>query len=76
MNKTLQREKIANSDLYDVDVALDLYNEYNPDKAITKMSPEPKLSDFYTPSEYQKHGEYIIITLGMTLVSFLAYKFI
>ena len=43
-----------------------------------KLPPlkEPKLSDFYTPSETQKSGELLFIVGGLGLTSVLLYKYV
>ena len=41
---------------------------------VTKQAPEPKLSDFYTPSEDQKNREIGFVVTGMLITGFIAWK--
>ena len=38
------------------------------------LTPEPKLSDFYHPSEGPKNGELLFVTLGAGLATYTLYK--
>lgn len=75
LNVELQKQKLAENDFTDVDVAMEIYKEYHPDKNIV-MSPKPVLSQFYTPGKTQQYGEYAIIASGMTLAGIVVFKFL
>ncbi|CAC5387162.1 unnamed protein product [Mytilus coruscus] len=53
INEQLQKEHHAEHTFEDVDQAMKQYY-YITSKQLTPLSPKPKLSDFYTPSEDQK----------------------
>ncbi|CAC5378385.1 unnamed protein product [Mytilus coruscus] len=57
INEQLQKEHHAEHTFFeDVDQAMKQYY-YITSKQLTPLSPKPKLSDFYTPSEDQKNRE-------------------
>ena len=56
------------------DEALKLYNRTHPDKNLNLT--EPVFSDYYRPSKDQKFYEMIYVAGGMTLVSFIATRFL
>ena len=74
------KEKHAESRFNELSVAMRRYNEVYGDK-LSDLRPEPKLSDFYTPSEGQHNGELIIhyslfIAISMVgLGALLYYKY-
>ena len=39
-------------------------------KQIKPLPPEPKLSDFYHPSESQKNGELLFVAVGTGIVTY------
>ena len=43
-------------------------------KQIKLLPPEPQLSDFYHPSEVQKNGELLLVTVGKLLVTYAPYN--
>ena len=74
LNERLRKEKHATYTFRQVDDAMQHYSEMFPDDDDVLLS-EPKLSDFYTPSEDQKDKEIAFVTLGMTgLFLYSAYK--
>ena len=52
--------------------------EYYPvfAKQIKPPPPEPKLSDFYLPSEAQKNGELLFVAVGMGIATYALYKYL
>ena len=73
LNERLRKEKHATYTFRQVDEAMQHYSEMFPDDDV--LLSEPKLSDFYTPSEDQKDKEIAFVTLGMTgLFLYSAYK--
>ena len=45
-------------------------------KRIKPLPPEPKLSDFYHPSEAQKDGELLFVEVGTDTVTSALYKYL
>ena len=45
-------------------------------KQIKSLPPEPKLSDFYHPSETQKSGELLFVTLGTGFAAYALYRYL
>ena len=45
-------------------------------KQIKPLLPEPKLSDFYHPSECQKNGELLFVTVGTGTATYALYKYL
>ena len=39
-------------------------------KRIKLLPPEPQLSDFYHPSQVQKNGELLLVTVGTGLATY------
>ncbi|CAC5359220.1 unnamed protein product [Mytilus coruscus] len=62
INEQLQKEHHAVQTFEDVDQAMKQYY-YITSKQLTPLSPKPKLSDFYTPSEDQKKIEKLHLLL-------------
>jgi hypothetical protein len=62
-----KKERQGAEEFINVDQAMKDYYYF------TKKSPEPKLSDFYTPSEDQKKRE-IGFVAGMIVTGFIAWK--
>ena len=65
---------IASQNFEGTDEALKLYNRTHPDKILNLT--EPVFSDYYRPSKNQKTYEMIYVAEGMTLVSFIAARFL
>ena len=63
-----KKEKEGIVEYEDVDKAMKEYYFF------TKKSLEPKLSDFYTPSEDQKKREIGFVVAGMIVTGFIAWK--
>ncbi|CAC5379965.1 unnamed protein product [Mytilus coruscus] len=73
INEQLQKEHHAEHTFEDVDQAMKQYY-YITSKQLTPLSPKPKLSDFYTPSEDQKKREIAFVVGGMVLTGFVVWK--
>ena len=68
MNKKRKKERQGAQEFDNVDRAMKDYYYF------TKKSPEPKLSDLYTPSEDQKKREIGFVVAGMIVTGFVAWK--
>lgn len=66
LDKVRAKEQKTSADFRNVDEAFRLYNSV--------MGEEPKLSDFYVPSETQKQSEYLFIIGGVIVSGVVAYK--
>ena len=75
INEQMQKEHHAEKTFDDVDQAMKQYY-YITGKQLDPLPPEPKLSDFYTPSPDQQNREIAFIVLGMGATAFVAYKLI
>ena len=75
INRKLMNEKHAESRFNELSDAMRKYHEIYGEK-LSDLRPEPKLSDFYTPSEEQHNGELTFITISMVgLGALLYYKY-
>ena len=45
-------------------------------KQIKPLPPKPQLSDFYYPSEAQKNGELLFVTVGTGIATYALYKYL
>ena len=45
-------------------------------KKIKPLPPEPRLSDFYHPSESQKNGELLFVGVGIGIATYALYKYL
>ena len=45
-------------------------------KNVKPLPPEPKLSDFYHPSENQKNGELLFVVVGTGIATYALYKYL
>lgn len=75
INEEVQKEHHAVQTFDDVDQAMKQYF-YITGKQLDPLPPEPKLSDYYTPSPNQQDREIGFIVLGMAATGFIAYKFL
>ncbi len=66
LDRVCVNEQKTSADFRNVDEAFRLYNSV--------MGEEPKLSDFYMPSETQKQSEYLFIIGGVIISGAVAYK--
>ena len=75
INNRLRQEKHAEERFNELSVAMKRYHQAFGEK-LSELPPEPKLSDFYTPSEDQHNAELAFITISMVgLGAFIYYKF-
>ena len=73
INKRLREKNEARAYISNVDEAmLEYYQVFA--KQIKSLPPEPQLSDFYLPSESQKNGELLFVTVGTGLPAYAVYK--
>ena len=72
------KENIAAQDLSNTDEALKLYNRVHEavDQPQISLGKEPDFGDYYKPSDSQKTGEIVYVSVGMLGVVYLASKFI
>ena len=75
INEEIQKEHHAVQTFDDVDAAMKQYY-YITGKQLDPLPSEPKLSDFYTPSEDQKNREIAFVVGGMALTGIIAWKLI
>ena len=78
LNERIRKEARAKSTFQDINQALIEYNEVtgNDLEFPEELRREPKLSDFYSPSEEQKDAEIIFIIGGTAIIGYLVYKYI
>lgn len=74
INEQMQKKHHAEQTFNDVDEAMKQYYYITGKQFAEPLPPEPKLSDFYTPSTDQKNREILFVVLGMTATGFVAYK--
>ena len=75
ISEQIKKEHHAVQTFDDVDQAMKQYY-YITGKSLGPLPPEPKLSDFYTPSSDQQNREITFVVLGMTVTGFVSYKFL
>jgi hypothetical protein len=75
INEDLRRQGHAVQTFRDVDATIREYSQVTG-KTLEPFSPEPQLSDFYTPSDDQKEHEITFVILGMAATGLVAYKLI
>lgn len=73
INEQLRRENHAVQTFRDVDAAIQEYSQVFGE-TVDPLGPEPKLSDFYMPTDDQKDREIIFIIVGMAATGLVAYK--
>ena len=64
----------AQQDYTDTDYAFKLYNQAHPDSPMIPPK-EPRLSDFYQPSEEQKQDELLFVGAGALALGAAAFYF-
>ena len=75
INKRLREKNEARAYINNVDEAmLEYYRVFA--KQIKPLPPEPQLSDFYHPSEAQKNGELLFVTVGTGIATYALYKYL
>ena len=73
INQQLRAMGHATKTFTDVETAMQEYNLLTG-KSLGVLGDEPKISDFYTPSDDQRNREILFITAGMGLAAFTTYK--
>ena len=78
LNERIRKEARAKSTFQDINQALIEYKEVtgNDLELPEELRREPRLSDFYSPSEEQKDAEIIFIIGGTAIIGYLVYKYI
>ena len=74
INEEMRRQGHAVQTFRDVDEAIREYARILPSKTLDPLDPEPRLSDFYVPSDGQKGREITFVILGMAATGLVAYK--
>ena len=75
INKPLREQNKARAYINDTDEAiLEYYRIFA--KKIKPLPPEPKLSDFYHPSEVQENGELLFVTIGTGIATYALHKYL
>ena len=73
INERLREQNEAAKYLSNMDEAMKEYYLVTK-QHLPELSPEPKLSDFYHPSDQQKTGEILFITTGLGIIAYLIYR--
>ena len=79
INGEIQKEHHAAPTFDDVDQAMKQYYYITGKTLLSDLAsplPEPKVSDFYSPSPDQQNREITFVVLGMVVTGFVAYKFL
>lgn len=80
LNYELKLHQDAMSNFNDVDAALERYNELFPEKKLDVLAlqgpKQPKLSDYYTPSDQKIHTEYGLMIASGLIAGYIVYKYI
>lgn len=78
MNEKLQKEAHSRQTFSDIDKALQEYHILTGSRMDMppELQNEPKLSDFYTPSEEQKIREFLFILIGLGVVGVVTYEYV
>ena len=71
-NQQRDEEHQASQNLTDTDEAFKLYSQTHPDYSLQ----EPRLSDYYRPSDDQRMGEMAYVGGGMLALGYVASKFL
>lgn len=71
LNERIIKERNAVNEFDDVDQAMRLYYNITGNK-LADLPPEPKLSDFYTPSKDHQEREIAFVVGGIVLTGFVA----
>ena len=75
INERLREKNEARAYINTVDEAmLEYYRVFG--KQIKLMPPESQLSDLYHPSETQKYGELLFVTVGTGIATYVLYKYL
>ena len=75
VNYQLKLHQDAMSNFNDIDAALERYNELFPESKI-EIRPEPKLSDYYVPSDEKINTEYALMIVSGIAAGYIVYNYI
>ena len=75
INKRLREQSKARAYIDNVDDAM-LEHYRALAKKLKPLPPEPESSDFYHPSEAQKNGEQLFVTVGTGIATYSLYKYL
>ena len=75
INAQLKKEQHAEHTFNEISEAMQEYY-LTTRKRLPPLPKEPKLSDFYHPSEQQKTGELIFISGGLSILGYMLYKYL
>ena len=73
INKRLREQNEAAKYLSNMDEAMKTYYLVTKQR-LPQLAPEPKLTDYYHPSEGQKTGEILFITTGLATMGYLVLR--
>ena len=78
LNDRIRKQNAAKQTFYSVDRALQYYNEMTGEnrELPLNLQHEPKLEDFYEPSDEQIEKELVFIAGGTLVAGYLTYKYI
>ena len=77
INKRLCEKNEARAYINNVDEAMLTMEYYGVfAKQIKPLTPEPKLSDFYHPSEAQKNGELLFVAMSTGIATYALHKYL
>ena len=75
INKRLREQNKARAYINDTsETILENYRIFA--KKTKPLPPEPQLSDLYHPSEVQKNGELLFVTVGTRIATYALYKYL
>ena len=77
LNQRIQKERRSERTFQNVDLALRRYNQITQtaEQMPTYLQHEPRLSDFYTPSDDQQVRELVWILGGTVVLGYLVFKY-
>ncbi len=75
INYQLKLQQDAISDFNDIDSALVSYNDLFPENKI-ELPDNPKLSDYYTPSDDKINTEYVLLIVSGLLGGYIVYHYL
>ena len=75
INKRLREQNKVRAYISDTNEAILEYYRVFAIK-MKPLPPEPQLSDFYHPSETQKNGELLFVTVGTGIATYALYKYL
>jgi len=74
INQRLKKEAQATKYINDLDIGMRLYYQATKQR-LPPLRGEPKLSDFYQPSEGQKTAEVIFVTGGLGALGYVLHRY-